>query len=96
MATQGKGAPYKRKASIPTSEYSFPPVPVANTKPLEQDWESVMGWLFCCLLIVFLLPLTAILYVDVLVVKHEVTEQIQRLEKLKKQIESEQRKDKDK
>jgi hypothetical protein len=62
---------------------------VANTKPLEQDWESVMGWLFCCLLIVFLLPLTAILYVDVLVVKHEVTEQIQKLEKLKKQIEQE-------
>jgi hypothetical protein len=48
-----------------------------------------MGWLFCCLLIVFLLPLTAILYVDVLVVKHEVTEQIQKLEKLKKQIEQE-------
>jgi hypothetical protein len=66
---------------------------VANIKPLEQDWGSVMGWLFCCLLIVFLLPLTAILYVDVLVVRHEVTDQIQKLEKLKKQIEQ-QRKDK--
>jgi hypothetical protein len=55
-----------------------------------------MGWLACCLLIVFLLPLAAILYVDVLVVKHEVTEQIQKLEKLKKQIEAQQRKDKDK
>ena len=67
---------------------------MADTKPLKQDWESVMGWLACCLLIVFLLPLAAILYVDVLVVKHEVAEQIQKLEKLKKQIEAQQRKDK--
>lgn len=66
---------------------------MADSKPLKQDWESVMGWLACCLLIVFLLPMAAILYVDVLVVKHEVTEQIQKLEKLKKQIEQ-QRKDK--
>jgi ABC-type Fe3+ transport system permease subunit len=62
---------------------------VAPPQPLKQDWESVMGWVAACLLVVLLLPFLGMLYIDVLVVKHEVTEQIQKLEKLKKQIEQE-------
>jgi hypothetical protein len=48
-----------------------------------------MGWVAACLLLGMLLPFMGMLYMDVLVVKHEVTEQIQKLEKLRKQIEQE-------
>jgi len=89
MATQGKGAPYKRKASVPTSDFSFPPVYVAPPEPLKQDWESVMGWIAACVLVVLLLPLLGMLYMDVLEAKHEAKQQIEKMEKLRRQIEKE-------
>ena len=94
MATQGRGAPFKRKASIPTSDFAIPPVSVVTPEPLEQDWELVMGWLAACLLVVLLLPLLGILYMDVLQTKKEAEVQIQKMEKLRRQIEKKQ-KDKD-
>ena len=93
MATQGKGAPYKRKTSVPASDYSFPPVYVASPSPLKQDWELVMGWIAACLLVVLLLPLIGMLYMDVLEAKHEAKQQIEKMEKLRRQIEKERRDD---
>jgi len=54
----------------------------------------VMGWLAACLLVVLLLPLLGILYMDVLQTKKEAEVQIQKMEKLRRQIEKKQ-KDKD-
>jgi predicted ATP-grasp superfamily ATP-dependent carboligase len=93
MATQGRGAPFKRKASIPTSDFAFPPVPVATPQPLKQDWELVMGWIAACLLIVVLLPLLGMLYIDVLQTKKEAQTQIEKMEKLRRQVEKEKRDD---
>jgi hypothetical protein len=53
-----------------------------------------MGWLAACLLVVLLLPLLGILYMDVVQTKKEAEVQIQKMEKLRRQIEKKQ-KDKD-
>lgn len=94
MATQGGKTSFKRKASIPTGDFAIPPVFVATPEPLKQDWELVMGWLAACLLVVLLLPLLGILYMDVVQTKKEAEVQIQKMEKLRRQIEKKQ-KDKD-
>lgn len=52
-----------------------------------------MGWIACCVLVAFLLPLGAMLYLDVLEAKHEVKVQVEKVEKLRREIE---RKNRDK
>lgn len=94
MATQRGGAPYKRKASVPNSDYAFPPVYVAPPRPLKQDWESVMGWIAACVLVVVMLPLLGMLYLDVLETKSQAKAQMEKVEKLRREVERKQR-DKD-
>ena len=60
-------------------------------RPLVQDWEIVVGWIAACLLIVMLLPLLGMLYLDVLETKHEAKIQIEKMEKLRRDIEKEKR-----
>ncbi len=96
MATQGKGATPKRKASVPTSDFSFPPVSMDTPRPLKQDWEIVMGYIAALILVVTLLPLLGMLYMDVLQTKKEAQTQIKKMETLRRDIEAQQRKDKDK
>jgi len=93
MATQGKATSFKRKASVPAGDFSFPPVYVAPPSPLKQDWELVMGWIAACLLVVVLLPLLGMLYMDVLQTKHEAKQQIEKMEKLRREVEKEKRDD---
>jgi len=50
-----------------------------------------MGWIAACLLIVALLPLLGMLYLDVLETKHEAKIQIEKMEKLRREIEKEKR-----
>jgi hypothetical protein len=64
---------------------------VVAPRPLAQDWEIVVGWIAACLLIVALLPLLGMLYLDVLETKHEAKIQIEKMEKLRKEIEKEKR-----
>ena len=45
-----------------------------------------MGWVACCVLIAFLLPMGAMLYLDILEAKHEVKEQLEKVERLRRQI----------
>ena len=52
-----------------------------------------MGWIAACLLIVLLLPLLGMLYLDVLETKHEAKMQIEKMEKLRKEVEKEKRDD---
>jgi hypothetical protein len=53
--------------------------------------EDIMGWIACCVLIAFLLPLGAMLYLDILEAKHEVNQQVEKVEKLRRQIEQKER-----
>ena len=50
-----------------------------------------MGWLACCLLVAFLLPIGAMLYMDILTAKHEVKAQVEKVEKLRRELEQKER-----
>lgn len=55
-----------------------------------------MGWVAACVLIALLLPMLGMLYLDVLEAKHDAKVQMEKVEKLRRQIEAQQRKDKEK
>jgi len=46
-----------------------------------------MGWIAACVLVALLLPLGAMLYLDILEAKHEVKEQVEKVERLRREIE---------
>ena len=52
-----------------------------------------MGWVACCVLIALLLPMGAMLYLDILEAKHEVKQQMEKVERLRRQIEQQQRRE---
>jgi hypothetical protein len=54
----------------------------------------MIGWIAACVLIALLLPLMGILYLDVLETKNEANAQIEKVEKLRREIEQQQRKGK--
>jgi len=62
---------------------------VVAPRPLVQDWEIVMGWIAACVLVGMLLPLLGMLYVDVLQTKHEAKQQIEKMEKTRRELEKE-------
>ena len=89
MATQGKGAASKGKASVSASDFPIPPIYVVAPQPLAQDWEIVVGWIAACVLVVLLLPLLGMLYMDVQQTKHEAKQQIEKMEKVRREVEKE-------
>jgi hypothetical protein len=92
MATQGGRKKLPAKTSVPSGDYYIPPLPVAVVSPSESLGESIMGWIAACVLVAFLLPLGAMLYLDILEAKNEVKQQVEKVEKLRRQIEQEKRK----
>jgi Tfp pilus assembly protein PilV len=50
-----------------------------------------VGWIAACLLVVALLPLLGMLYMDVMQTKHEAKQQIEKMEKLRREVEKEKR-----
>ena len=89
MATQGKGAAPKRKTSVSAGDFPIPPIYVVAPRPLVQDWEIVVGWIAACVLVVLLLPLLGMLYMDVQQTKHEAKQQIEKMEKVRREVEKE-------
>lgn len=60
--------------------------------PVRQSVkEDIVGWIAACILIALLLPMGALLYVDILEAKNEVKQQLEKVEKLRRQIEQKQR-----
>lgn len=53
--------------------------------------EDMMGWVAAVLLVGLLLPLLGMVYVDILETKHEVKAQVEKVEKLRLQIEQKER-----
>jgi sensor domain CHASE-containing protein len=53
--------------------------------------EEVIAWIACCVLIALLLPLMGILYLDVLEVKNEAKQQLEKVEKLRRQVQVDQK-----
>ena len=91
MATKGKRSPPSRKASVSSSDYPLPPLYMASDRSLKQDWESVVGWIAACVLVILLLPIVSIILIDTLEAKHQVNQQVQKVEKLRRQIEQKER-----
>lgn len=58
--------------------------------------EEIVGWVAAVVLVALLLPMLGMLYIDILEAKHDTKVQLEKVEKLRRQIEAQQRKDKDK
>jgi uncharacterized membrane protein len=58
--------------------------------------EEIVGWVAAVVLVALLLPMLGMLYLDVLEAKHDTKVQLEKVEKLRRQIEAQQRKDKEK
>ena len=54
--------------------------------------EEMIGWIAACVLVALLLPLMGMLYLDVLETKNEAKAQIEKVEKLRRQLEQQERK----
>ena len=50
-----------------------------------------MGWIAACVLVVLLLPIMAMLLFETLEAKYEVKQQVEKVEKLRRQIEQKER-----
>ena len=94
MATQGGRKKLPAKTSVPSGDYYIPPLPVAVVSPRESLGESIMGWIAACVLLALMLPLGAMMYIDILEAKNETKRALQKLEKIEQRIERKQR-DKD-
>ena len=91
MATQGGRKKPTSKASGSGSDFYVPPLPVAVVRVRKPLGEELMGWIAACVLIAFLLPLMAFLYLDILETKNEAKSQVEKVEKLRRQIEQKER-----
>jgi flagellar biosynthesis/type III secretory pathway M-ring protein FliF/YscJ len=91
MATKGKGATPSRKTSVPVGNFPIPPISMDADRSGKQDWENVVGWIAACILVILLLPILGMLYMDVLQTRNEAQEQVQKVEKLRRQIEQKER-----
>jgi uncharacterized membrane-anchored protein YhcB (DUF1043 family) len=52
-----------------------------------------VGWIAACILVVLMLPLLGMLYMDVLQTKKEAQAQIEKMEKVRRQVEKERKDD---
>ncbi len=64
---------------------------MAVVHPRESLGEELMGWIAACVLVALLLPIGAMLYLDILEAKHEVKQQVEKVERLRREIERKQR-----
>ena len=93
MATAGSKKRPPAKVSVSRSDFYVPPLPLAVAPVHKSFGEDVMGWIAACVLVALLLPLGAMLYLDILEAKHEVKMQTEKLERLRRQMEQQQRKE---
>ena len=93
MATTGGKKKLPSKVGVSRSDYPIPPLPVVVAPVRESFGEDVMGWIAACVLVALLLPLGAMLYLDILEAKHEVKAQLEKVERLRREIEQQQRKE---
>jgi hypothetical protein len=91
MATPSRGKKPASQVGSSSSDYPIPPLPLVVAPPDKSLGEDMIGWIAACVLIALLLPLMAILYLDVLEVKNESKQQIEKVEKLRRELEQKER-----
>ena len=92
MATQARGKKPTSKAGGSGSDFYIPPLPVDVVVVRKSLGEEMIGWIAACVLIALLLPLGAMLYLDILETKNEVKQEIVKVERLRREIEQKERK----
>ena len=91
MATAGKAKKLPSKVRVPDSDYYIPPVSLGVAPPVKSLGEDVVGWIAALVLVGLMLPLNAMLFMDILEAKHEVKAQVEKVEKLRREIEQKER-----
>ena len=91
MATAGGKKKPTTKTGGSSSDFYIPPVPVAVVTPRQSLGEDMMGWVAAVVLVGLLLPLLGMVYMDILEAKHEVKAQVEKVEKLRREIEQKER-----
>ena len=91
MATQGRTKKLPVKARVSSGDFYIPPVPVAVAPVRKSLEEDIMGWIAACVLIALLLPIMGILYLDILETKNEAKQSLEKVEKLRRQVEQKDR-----
>ena len=91
MATAGSKKTVPAQRSVPRGDGSSDPVHLDVVSVHQEIGEEIMGWVACCVLIALLLPMGAMLYLDILDAKHEVKAQAEKIERLRRQIERKER-----
>ena len=64
--------------------------PVVETT--EELVMGMLGWVLAVLLVAFMLPLLAFMYLDILETKHEAKQQLEKVEKLRREVDRKNRK----
>jgi hypothetical protein len=96
MATSPKASKSKPQGGSKRPDaYSYPlPVDLVRVaEPVEEDLMGLLGWVMAVILVALMLPLLAFMYLDVLETKAEAKAQMEKVEKLRREIE---RKNRDK
>ena len=91
MATPPRKKKPASKSGVGSGDFYIPPLPVDVVRVRKPLGEEVMGWIAACVLIALLLPLMAFLYLDILETKNEAKSQIEKVEKLRRQVEQKDR-----
>ena len=91
MATAGKAKKLPSKVNVPDRDFYIPPVPLVVSPPRKSLGEDIMGWVAAMVLVGFLLPMLGMLYLDILEAKHEVKAQVEKVEKLRREVEQKKR-----
>jgi uncharacterized membrane protein len=92
MATQGRGKKPASKVGGSGGNFYIPPLPVDVVVVRESVGEEMIGWIAACVLVALMLPLLGMLYLDVLETKNEAKAQVEKVEKLRRQLEQQERK----
>ena len=91
MATPSRGKKPASKAGSSGGDFYIPPLPVAVAVVRKSLGEEMIGWIAACVLIALLLPLMGFLYLDILEIKNETKAQVEKVEKLRREIERKER-----
>ena len=91
MATQGGRKKPTGKARSSGSDFYIPPLPVVVVRVRKPLGEEIMGWIAACVLIALLLPIMGFLYLDILEAKNQTKAQVEKVEKLRRQVEQKER-----
>jgi hypothetical protein len=91
MAAGGGQKKLPSKVSVPSGNSYIPPVSLGVALAGESVGEDIVGWVAALILFGLMLPLGAMLYMDILEAKHEVKAQVEKVEKLRREIEKEKR-----